>query len=105
MIGRVLTIRFQPDKVGELARVTEESLVPVFERLPGFRGGWWLADYATGKAVQVTLWDSDADIQGMADSPERKAVEMQHIAPLLAADPAATFENFTVIGQAFADPQ
>ncbi len=100
MIGRLLTIESYPDAVGELARVARQSPVPVFEGLPGFRGDWWLADDATGKAVQITLWDSEEDIARMAASPEREAIERQQVYSLRAADPHVTFENSTVIAQA-----
>lgn len=62
MIRRVLTIPFQPDKVGRLGQITQQSFVSAFERLLGLRGGWWMVNEAVGKAIQITLWDSEEDI-------------------------------------------
>ncbi len=55
MIARLLTIHFQPDKIAELTRITQETYVPLFARLPGCRGGSWVADETTGKVIQITL--------------------------------------------------
>ncbi len=100
MIARVHTIKVRPDKIAALDTITNEVYAPLFERLPGCRGGWWLADETTGKATQITLWESEAAIRGMAESAEREAIDRQYIYPLLAADPQATFENQTFIAAA-----
>ena len=54
---------------GDPARMDEgianlnETVIPRARELPGFQGGYWLADRATGKLLAVVVYDSEEHIR------------------------------------------
>lgn len=48
-------------------RGLREQIVPVISSLPGFRSGTWLTGSADGVGLSLTLWDTKADADRMAD--------------------------------------
>ena len=45
-----------------LGTIFNESVLPAERQQGGFRGGLLLTEPATGKAVLVSLWESEADL-------------------------------------------
>ena len=68
MIAQVLPGRFHQGGVAEATAVLHEHGLPAARQLPGFRGGLWLHDPATDEALQITLWDTEADLQAAGES-------------------------------------
>jgi hypothetical protein len=58
MHARKTITKASPDRVDEAKRVVEEQVIPAAEKLPGFLGGYWLADRQTGDGLTVTFFDS-----------------------------------------------
>ena len=44
-----------------------DRIVPAIGSLPGFRSGIWLTGNEDGKGLSLTVWDTPADAQAMAD--------------------------------------
>jgi heme-degrading monooxygenase HmoA len=60
MFARVTSVSVQPDKVAEVTRIYNGSILPVIKAASGNRGVFLLIDAATGKGISITLWDSQA---------------------------------------------
>jgi heme-degrading monooxygenase HmoA len=63
MHARLTTIQLRPSMTERLAGMFNESVLPASRQQQGFRGGLVLADGGTGKAVLVSLWDSEEDLR------------------------------------------
>jgi hypothetical protein len=44
-----------------------EQIVPAIKQLPGFQSGVWLPGNEDGRGLSLTVWDSEAHAQTMAD--------------------------------------
>jgi type IV pilus biogenesis protein CpaD/CtpE len=64
MIARVTVTRGGTDKMPELTRFIQDQIIPSARKQRGFKGGYWLADRKSGKALTVTLWESAEAEQG-----------------------------------------
>ena len=62
MHGRIVSVQVDSDKLKMVTDVYVESVVPAAEQQAGFRGALLFTDEATGKAVSITLWDSEEDL-------------------------------------------
>lgn len=61
MYARVITTQARlGTKVQDQQRVVEQELLPLMRQQPGFRGYFAIND-ASGKVIQISLWDSEAD--------------------------------------------
>lgn len=61
MHARLTTSQYQLDKVGEALQIYRESILPELRQQPGFKGVMGLVDRSQGKAISLTLWESEAD--------------------------------------------
>lgn len=68
---RVTTLNGKPNPPeAELQRMSEQ-VVPAAQRLPGFTGGLWLHDRATGKALSFGIFRDDAAIKASEEGAAR----------------------------------
>ena len=64
MYARVSTAQVQPGRLDELLSVSRDSVLPAAQQQQqGFRGGLWLTDPDTNKAMIVTLWETREDTE------------------------------------------
>ena len=68
MRARVVIVRIQPDKADEAANLFRDSVVPAGQQQQGFEGALLLVDPDTGKALSVTMWESEAAMERSEDS-------------------------------------
>ena len=61
MFARLVTGQTRIDKVDEAIQVWKEKDTPLMESAKGYRGAFLFTDRRTGKAISMTLWDSEAD--------------------------------------------
>lgn len=92
MYARVITFQYQPGKIDEGLDLLRELVVPELRGLPGFQGATNLVDRDNNKAVGITLWKSEADLQ--ASGMGKLQARFAKIAPFLAAMPLV--ENYEV---------
>lgn len=68
MHARKTTTKSSPDKVDEATRVVEAQVIPAAQKLPGFLGGYWLADRETGEGIAVTFFDTKDNLDATSQS-------------------------------------
>jgi hypothetical protein len=87
---------------GDPARMDEgianlnETVIPRARELPGFQGGYWLADRATGKILAVVVYDSEEHIR----QTDEVAAELRQQVGSAAGVNFTGVETYEVIGQA-----
>lgn len=62
MYARVTTVQIQPGKQDELLTLLRDTVVPMAQHQPGFRGIFLMSDPRTGKGMSVSLWETEADL-------------------------------------------
>ena len=77
MHARVNIRQIQPGKMEEALRIVRESGGPAAGRRPGYGGGILLADSSTGKALFITLWQTEADMMaGETPADRQRQIDM-----------------------------
>lgn len=61
MYARVTTIQISPYRLDEAIGVLKDQVVPSIQQQDGFKGYLMFVDRSTGKSVNVTLWEEEAD--------------------------------------------
>ena len=59
---RVTMVRLQPGKLEEALALYENSVLPAAKLQKGFRDAHLLADRAVGKALAISVWETEADM-------------------------------------------
>ena len=93
MFSRVNFLETEPDRSDDVARVVREVVHPSISAEPGYAGYLVLADRETGRALGVTLWETEAD----REASDAKA---RHIRPQVEAATGGTMravENYDVL--------
>ena len=62
MHARVATVHVQPGKTQEAINLYQNSVVPAAKAQKGFQGAYLMTDASTGKAISITVWESEADM-------------------------------------------
>ena len=63
MYARVSTAEVQPGRMDKLVSLSRDSVLPAARQQRGFKGGLWLTDPDTNKAMIVTLWETREDME------------------------------------------
>ena len=63
MYARVVTSQVLPHKLNEMTVAYEETLLPIIEQQPGFKGIFVLTNAQTNKEVSITMWETKADME------------------------------------------
>jgi len=66
MHARVNATQWNPDRVEEGIRVTEETIIPSYQKQPGFRGYFLLTEPGGEGAMAITMWDTEEDMEASA---------------------------------------
>ena len=61
MFARVNLNQVSVEKVDEVIKIWEESIIPAAKSQKGFCGAYLLTDRKAGKGMAITLWDSEED--------------------------------------------
>jgi hypothetical protein len=104
MHARLVTSQFQLDKLEEALQLYRESILPEVRQLPGFKGRIGLGDRSKGKAIAITLWESEADARASGEGSAFMQASMAKFAPFYAAPPVieiyeAVIEIYEVVDQ------
>lgn len=93
MYARVGTVQYQPGKQDEGIQLYRESILPEARQQRGFKGAMGLVDRSTGKAISITLWETEADAQVSGTGSAYLQAQLAKFASLLAAAPVVeTYE-------------
>ena len=66
MHARVNATEWNPEKVEEGMRLTEETIIPSYQEQPGFRGYILLTEPGGSTAMAITLWETEEDMESSA---------------------------------------
>jgi len=61
MFARLVSAQARSDKLNEAIRIWKEKDIPLMKSVKGYRGAYLLTDHKTGRAISITLWDSEED--------------------------------------------
>ncbi len=86
MFARLTIAQIKSGKMDELARIYAESIVPAARSQNGYQGSYLLTNKETGKAISITVWDSEADAIANEQSGYYKE-QVAKAAPCFAAAP------------------
>ena len=59
---RAVSARVKAGKTQEAVDLYEKSVVPAARLQKGFRDAYLMADAATGRALSISIWDSQSDM-------------------------------------------
>lgn len=79
MLVRITVTQGSPKKETDVIRYIEKHIIPAAQKEPGFQGGYWLADRATGKGMALIFWENEEAEQAsqeMAAQTRARAVEV-----------------------------
>jgi hypothetical protein len=63
--------RSAPEAFDQAVKVVEEQVIPNAGKMPGFMGGYWLADRSTGEAMSFTFFDSQEALEASRMSADQ----------------------------------
>jgi quinol monooxygenase YgiN len=66
MHARVNATDWNPEKVANGMRLTEETIIPSYQEQPGFRGYMLLTEPGGERALAITLWETQEDMESSA---------------------------------------
>ena len=90
MYTRVTTYLIQPAKVEEVKQIGRESIVPAIRQQQGFTSFMSLVDRTTGKAMLITVFETEADMRAGLNNGFVQQ-QIAKIAPFLAGAPTSEF--------------
>jgi hypothetical protein len=79
-----------------LSRLFNQTIIPRARELPGFQGGYWLADRATGKFLAVVVYDSEEHVR----QTDEVAAQLRQQAGSVGGVNFTGVETYEVIAQA-----
>ncbi len=92
MYARVNATEWNPEKVEDGMRLTEEKIIPGYQAHPGFKGYLLLTEPGEGAhAMAITLWDTEENMESSAGIARAMVGELKGV---LRAPPKT--DNFEV---------
>jgi hypothetical protein len=94
MFARLMTAELRPGDEQKFATMVRDQIIPRVQNLPGFKGGYWLADHENGRAIGITLFENEAALDATEEQANRIREEVSRNAGL----PVPSFQRCEVIG-------
>ncbi|MCL4371569.1 MAG: hypothetical protein M1380_11805 [Chloroflexi bacterium] len=79
MYARVTTIYASPERVDEGAMHFKDEVLPMLQDLPGFKGGYLLVDFKSGRMIEITLWATEAEMQASSEIASTLSAESAEV--------------------------
>jgi quinol monooxygenase YgiN len=79
MYARVNATEWNPEKVEEGIRITEETIIPSYQKHPGFRGYFLLTEPGGERAMAITMWDTEENMESSAAIARAMIPELKDI--------------------------
>jgi heme-degrading monooxygenase HmoA len=86
MHARVVTVHIQPDRLDEVIKVYRDSIWPAGKQQKGHKGGYFLTDQKTGKAISIAFWETEADMTA-GETSDYLREQIAKVAPAFTAPP------------------
>jgi hypothetical protein len=93
MFARVMSGRLGPDEIDKMAGMIEGEVIPRASQLPGFQGGYWLADRESGSVLGITLFESEKALRDSEEQANRIREEASRAAGLAVPE----FKSYEVV--------
>jgi hypothetical protein len=87
MYARVTTIQISPYRLEEAIGILREQVAPAMQQQDGFKGYLMFVDRSTGKSINVTLWEEEADRQVTGPQSVYYRDAIGKVVPLLTDEP------------------
>ena len=68
MSARITPYRFDPARLEQVLRLTDEQLLPALRQRPGFRHYFGTGDRATGRGYVITIWETAEQADGLREA-------------------------------------
>ena len=75
MYARLFSAQARSDKLNEVIKIWKEEDIPLMGLVKGYRGAYLFTDRKTGKAISITLWDTEED----AIADEKSALHQKQL--------------------------
>ena len=62
MHGRIVSVQVEPENLGKAVDIYRESVIPAAKEQKGFHDALLFTDSVTGKAVSITIWDTEEEL-------------------------------------------
>lgn len=87
MFARVTTIQISPYRLDEAIGILREQVAPAMQKQDGFKGYLMFVDRSTGKSINITLWEGEADRQVTGPQSAYYRDAIGKVVPLLTDEP------------------
>ena len=94
MYARVTTSQVDPSKAEEVEAIMQDIVLPTLRQQKGFKNYISFVDRASGKAITVTVWETEEDRQASDQSSEYYKEAIAKVTPFFKAPPIV--ENYEV---------
>ena len=96
MHARVVTTMSKPEKIDDVIKVAQDSILPAAEQQPGFKGWLVVTDRDSGKGYSISLWETEDDMLAGEKSGYLQE-QVAKLGPFLTGPPAT--EHLEVVLQ------
>ena len=79
MYARVNATEWNPERVEDGMKLTENTIIPAYQKHPGFRGYMLLTEPGGERAMAITLWDSEDNLESSAGVARAMVGELKDI--------------------------
>ncbi len=87
MYARVTTSRVDPSKAEEVEGIMQDIVLPMLRQQRGFMNYIAFVDRVSGKAITVTVWETEEDRQTSDQSSEFYKEAIAKVTPFFKAQP------------------
>jgi hypothetical protein len=77
--ARVNETKWNPERVEEGIRLTEEKIIPAYREHPGFKGYFLLTEPGGDGAMAITMWDTEENMESSAQIARAMIGELKGI--------------------------
>ena len=93
MLARISVYRGSPDRIDEAIRYGQEQILPRLEQMEGFEEAYFLVDRLSGKALSITLWESEEAMR----ASEEAASQLRSESAEAAGETVESVERYEVV--------
>ena len=86
MFARVSTYRGDPGQIDEGLDYARENILPRVQQVDGCEGVYYLVDRQSGKALSITLWESEEAMRASEEEANRLRSESAEAADATVED-------------------
>jgi quinol monooxygenase YgiN len=79
LYARVNETKWNPERVDEGIKLTEDTIIPAYKKHPGFRGYFLLTEPGGDGAMAITMWDSEESMESSAGIAKAMVGELKGV--------------------------